>query len=368
MKKLWKKILDDIAPYEPGRPIDEVKRELGLDKVIKLASNENPYGPSPKVLDAIMRAAENANRYPDGGCFYLREALSKRLAVPGENIVFGNGSDELIILALRAFVHPEEEVIISDPTFLVYKIGSKIVEAQIKTVPTKNFRYDLDGILEAITDKTKLIFIANPENPTGSYINEEDLERFIEKVPKDVVVFIDEAYYEFAKGGDYLETAKLIERSDKNIIISRTFSKAYGLAGLRLGYILARKDIATVVNKVREPFNINSIAQAAGIASMEDTKSLDAYIKLVTEEKKKICDAFEKMNVEYVPSYTNFILIDTKRDSKAVFEHCLRSGIIIRDMSAWALDGFVRVNVGLPEENDEFLKVFAEAIERIPEK
>lgn len=368
MKKLWKEILDEITPYEPGRPIEEVKRELGLEKVIKLASNENPYGPSEKVMEAIISAARSANRYPDGGCFYLREALSEKLSVPGEKIVFGNGSDELIILALRAFVHPGEEVIISDPTFLVYKIGSKIVGADIKTVPVKDFEYDLDGILEAITSKTKLIFIANPENPTGKYIPKERLEAFLEKVPKDVVVFMDEAYYEFATGGDYPETIELTQREDKNIIVSRTFSKAYSLAGLRLGYIIARKDLAKAVNKVREPFNINSIAQAAAIAALDDDESLKASVDLVKNEKEKLSEAFRGLDVEYVESKTNFILVDTKRDSKEVFDHCLKNGIIIREMSAWSLEGFIRVNVGLPEENDEFIRVFTEAIKKVPKK
>ncbi|NQT32377.1 MAG: histidinol-phosphate transaminase [Candidatus Omnitrophica bacterium] len=368
MKKLWKQILDEIAPYEPGKPIEEVKRELGLDKVIKLASNESPYGPSEKVLEAIMEAAKSANRYPDGGCFYLRKALSKKLSISGEKIVFGNGSDELIILALRAFVHPGEEIIISDPTFLVYKIASRIVGADVVTVPVKDFKYDLEAIAERITPQTKMIFIANPENPTGTYISGDELKRFIEKVPKDVVVFIDEAYYEFAVGGDYPETIDLIEREDKNIIVSRTFSKAYGLAGLRLGYIMARKDLAEAVNKVREPFNINSVAQAAAITALDDTESVNSSIKLTKEEKEKLYKAFDKLDIKYIPSRTNFILIDTKRDSKKVFDYMLRSGIIIREMSAWALEGFVRVNMGLPEENEEFLRVFTEALEKIPIK
>lgn len=366
MKRIWKKILDDITPYEPGRPIDDVKRELGLDKVMKLASNENPYGPSQKVLDAMMSAAADVNRYPDGGCFYLRQVLSKKLGVSGDKLVFGNGSDELIILALRAFVHPQEEVIISDPTFMVYKIGSRIVEADLIAVPTRDFKYDLNGILEKITPKTKLIFIANPENPTGTYVNKKELEDFLAKVPKDVVIFIDEAYYEFATGGDYPETISLTDRTDRNIIVSRTFSKAYGLAGLRIGYIIARGDLACAVNKVREPFNINSIAQAAAIAALDDEKSVKASVDLVRKEKEKVCKALDGMDVKYVPSNTNFILIDTGRDSKAVFDHMLRAGIIIREMSSWSLVGFVRVTIGLPEENDEFIRVFGEALDRIP--
>jgi histidinol-phosphate aminotransferase len=367
MKKLWKEILDQITPYEPGRPIEEVKRELGLDKVIKLASNENPMGPSQKVLDAIMEAAKDANRYPDGGCFYLRKALSENLSVPGEKIVFGNGSDELIILALRAFVHPGEEVIVSDPTFMVYKIASKVVGAEIVTVPAVDFKYDLDGMLKSITPKTKMIFIANPENPTGTYIPKKEFNEFIEQVPEDVVVFVDEAYYEFAAVGDYPENIPLTERKDKNVIVSRTFSKAYALAGLRVGYAIARRDLAVILNKVREPFNINSLAQVAAIAALADTESLNLSIKLVNEGKEQFYEVFEKLGLDYVHSRTNFILINVKRDSKAVFEHMLRAGVIIREMSVWGLSGFVRVNVGTPEENDRFVEVFEEAIKTIPE-
>lgn len=368
MRSLWKKVLDKIVPYEPGRPIDEVKRELGLEKVMKLASNENPYGASEKVMEAIIAAARDVNRYPDGGCFYLRKALSEKLSVPGDRIVFGNGSDELIVLALRAFVEPGDEVILSDPTFLVYKIASEISEANIITVPTRDFKYDLDGMLLKITPKTKMIFIINPENPTGSYICRAELERFIEKVPSHVVVFIDEAYYEFAKGGDFPESLPMTERTDKNIIVSRTFSKVYGLAGLRLGYTIARKDISTALNKVREPFNVNSIVQAAAIAALKDEDSYKRSVELVKAEKNKICAVLKKIDVEFVPSKTNFILINTKRDSKKIFRDLLGAGIIVREMSAWALEGFIRVSVGLPEENDAFIEAFTKSVKSMPVK
>ena len=368
MDNLYRKILDDITPYEPGKPIEEVKRELGLDKVYKLASNENPYGPSGKVLDAIMDAARNANRYPDGGCFYLRQKLSAMLDVPPSELVFGNGSDELIILALRAFVHPGEEVIISDPTFMVYKIGARIAEAEVVAVPAVDFQYDLEAMLAKITPKTKMIFIANPENPTGTCISPEKMEELIEGVPRNVVVFIDEAYYEFAKGEGYPETIKYTRRKDRNVIVSRTFSKAYSLAGLRLGYIIARDDISRAVNKVREPFNVNSIAQAAAIAALDDIDSLRASLELVRTEKKRIYAALDGMDVKYVPSRANFILIDTGRDSKEVFQRVLKEGVIVREMSAWGLRGFVRMNIGLKEENDEFIRAFDKALREIPKQ
>ncbi|MEA3489495.1 MAG: histidinol-phosphate transaminase [Candidatus Omnitrophota bacterium] len=365
-KKPWMEHLDNIDPYRPGKPIEEVKRELGLDDVVKLASNENPLGPSPEVLKAITEAAKNANRYPDGGCYYLRKALSGRFSVPEDNFVFGNGSDEVIVLALHAFVAPGDEVIVADPTFLIYHIASMVKAARLRVVPLKNYKYDLEGMLEAVTDRTKVVFIANPDNPTGSYVTAGELEVFIEKVPENVLIFIDEAYYEFARGGDYPETLRLIERKDRNIVVARTFSKAYSLAGLRIGYGMARSDVAGTLNKVREPFNVNSLAQAAALAALEDTRHLERSVTLVLDEKERFYEKFVKLGVEYVSSRTNFVLVNTRRDSGRIFDYLLRKGVIVREMSAWRLDGFIRVNVGLPEENDRFFEVFEEALKEIP--
>ena len=363
---MWKKILDEVTPYKPGKPIEEVKRELGLEDVIKLASNESPFPPSPKVIEAIEKNAQDVNRYPDGGCFYLRDAISKKLGIFENNIVFGNGSDEIIIMALRAFVHPGEEVIISDPTFMIYRIASVISGAKVEVTPAKNYRYDLDAMLEKITDKTKMIFIANPDNPTGTYANSNELDSFLRNVPENIIVFIDEAYYEFARGEDYPETVKYIENSNCNVIIARTFSKAYSLAGLRVGYGIAREDIASALNKVREPFNINSIAQVAALAALEDEKYMLEKVSFMNNEKARMCKELEAIDIEFVPSRTNFILIDTKRDSSDIFDYLIHKGIIVRDMAVWGLKGFIRVNMGMKEENDSFLKVFSEAIEKIP--
>ena len=368
MKKIWKTILDQITPYTPGKPIEEVKRELGLENVIKLASNENAMSPSQRVIEAIEKAAKDVNRYPDGGCYYLRKALSEKLSISGDNIVFGNGSDEIILLTLRAFIDPGDEVIVADPTFLIYHLASMVKGAEIRAVPLKKYRYDLDGMLKAITDRTKVIFIANPDNPTGTYVTDSELKEFVEKIPEDVLVFLDEAYYEFARGGDYPETQSLIEREDRNFVIARTFSKAYSLAGLRVGYGMARKDIAGVLNKVREPFNVNSIAQAAALAALEEKGSPDASVGLVREEKERFYGIFDSLDVTYIPSRTNFILVDTKRDSGKVFDYLLKRGVIIREMSPWGLVGFIRVNTGLPEENDIFFRVFTEAMNEIPRK
>ncbi|MFH1309878.1 MAG: histidinol-phosphate transaminase [Candidatus Omnitrophota bacterium] len=363
MKQNYKKILDKVTPYQPGKPIEEVKREYNLENVIKLASNENPLPVSPKVLEAIAKSSKCVARYPDGACFRLKSCLSKKLKLSENNIVFGNGSDEIIILALRAFINPGDEVIVSKPTFSVYKIAAMIEGAEIKEIPAKKYKYDLNAMYKAVTKATKIIFIANPDNPTGTYVSNDDLRAFIDKLPKDILIFIDEAYYEFARGEDYPETFDIIKRQDRNVVIARTFSKAYGLAGLRVGYGVAREDIALLLNKVREPFNVNSIAQAAAIAALEDNEHLQASVSLVLSEKEKFYQKFESLGLEYIPSRANFIAVNTKRDSKQVFEYLLRKGIIVREMSAWGLDGFIRVNIGLPEENEAFFKAFMEAIE-----
>lgn len=354
--------MNDIDPYKPGKPIEEVKRERGLKDVIKLASNENPMQPSKRVIEAIVEAAKDINRYPDGGCFYLRKALSKHLSVKESNLIFGNGSDELILLALHAFVDPGDEVVVADPTFLIYHIASMVKGAKLRTVPLKNYKYNMDGMLKAITDRTKVVFIANPDNPTGSYVTKEEMGSFIDEVPPDVLVFIDEAYYEFARGGDYPETINLIKRKDRNIIIARTFSKVYSLAGLRVGYGIASEDIALVLNKVREPFNVNSLAQVAALAALNDKEYMEKSVALVNKEKEKFYELFTSLSLKYVPSRTNFVLVDTERDSVKISEYLLSRGIIVREMSAWRLKGFVRVTIGTPEENQKFFKVFTEAV------
>ncbi|MDP8258316.1 MAG: histidinol-phosphate transaminase [Candidatus Aadella gelida] len=363
-----RKELESVTPYKPGKPIEEVKRELGLDDVIKLASNENALSPSPKVIAAITEAAKDINRYPDGGSFYLKKAISDKFAIPGENIVLGNGSDEIIILALRAFVGAEEEVIVSDPTFLVYSIASSVIGAKVVSVPAKELRYDLDAMLGAITSRTKMIFIANPDNPTGSYISRKEVEEFIQKVPDSVIVFLDEAYYEFAEETDEPDLVSFIEKKVSNVIIARTFSKAYGLAGLRIGYGFARGDIAKALNTVREPFNINSIAQKAAVAALGDEEYMLKSVDFVNKEKEKMCNKLKNVDVKVVPSKTNFILITTYRDSVEIYKKLLEQGIIVREMSPWGFDGFIRVTMGLEEENEKFLKVFKGLIEKTDRK
>ncbi|MDD4956511.1 MAG: histidinol-phosphate transaminase [Candidatus Omnitrophica bacterium] len=363
----YRRSLEKLDPYRPGRPVSEIKRELGLDNVVKLASNENSMRPSPAAIKAMTEAIGDVNRYPDGGCYYLRQAVSEKLGVPGDTIIFGNGSDDVILMAIRAFTEPGDEVIMADPTFLMYRISAISEGAEVVAVPAKGLRYDLAGMREAVTEKTRIVFIANPDNPMGCYVTKEELDAFIDSMPQDVLIFLDEAYYEFARGEDYPETIPdVFSRADRNVIVARTFSKVYGLAGLRLGYGVSRPDIIQALNKVRDPFNINSVAQAGALAALGDEAYVEKAVGLVSAEKERMFAELGKMDVDAKPSRTNFILIDTFRDSRQVFEYILKKGVIVREMSGWRLNGYIRVSIGFREENDMFLDMLREALDAVP--
>ena len=354
MNRSARKEMLKIKPYIPGKPIQEVKRELGLRSVVKLASNESPFGPAPSVIREITKQAVNLNRYPEGSCFYLREKLAKILGIKKNQLFFGNGSDEIIVLAIRAFVNPGDEVVISNPTFLIYEIASKVAGAKIKKVPFKNFRYNLEAMKKAITKRTKIVFIANPDNPIGTYVTEAEVQRFLKGVPKDLIVYFDEAYYELVSKRDYPDTLKLLNQG-KNLIITRTFSKSYSLAGLRIGYGISKPRIIEWLNRVREPFNVNSLAQVAALKSLENKKHLKKLRKFIKEGKRFICTNIKNMGLEFVPSATNFVLINVKRDSTEIFKKLLKSGIIVRDMKAWNFKTYIRVTIGTKEENKKFI-------------
>jgi histidinol-phosphate aminotransferase len=350
-----------VKPYVPGKPIEEVKRELGLKHVVKLASNENPYGPSPRVLAAIAKAAPQVNRYPDGACFYLRQELAKRLKVKNDQIIFGNGSDEVIVLAVRAFVKPGDEVVIAKPSFLIYEIASLIEGAKVRAVPLQNFRYDLAGMKAAIGPKTKIVFIGNPDNPAGTYIAKDELAKFIKSIRKDILIFLDEAYFEYVHTKDYPDGMDFL-KAHKNLVVTRTFSKMYGLAGLRVGYGVGDPVIIDILNRLREPFNINSIAQAAAIACLKDQKYYRAIARSVEKERQFLYNAFEDLGLRYEESYTNFILVRVKGDSGAVAQGLLRRGVIVRDMNVWGLDHYIRVTIGSSKENKLLIKALTEVV------
>lgn len=361
IEDLVRKNVLGIKPYEPGKPIEELKRELRISNIIKMASNENPLGPSKRAIKAMKRAIVSANRYPDGSCYYLKETLSKNLNVSPQNLIIGNGSNEIIELALRAFVNEGEEVIMSEPSFLIYNIACKASSGSAVIIPLKDFKADLESIRKSITDRTKLIFIDNPNNPTGRSTGEAEVERFLEDLPEEVIVVFDEAYNEFVEREDFPDTIRYIGR--KNVIILRTFSKAHGLSGLRIGYGIADKDVIEFMNRVRQPFNVNSVAQAAAIASLEDKEHIDNSKLLISEGKKFLYSELDSMGLSYIRSDTNFILINIGRSGKEVFQMLLRLGIIVRDMDAYKLYNYIRVTIGTTAENRRFIKALREVLD-----
>lgn len=352
----------NIKNYEPGKPIEEVQREVGLKEVIKLASNENSLGPSPKAIAAIKKNLRNLNRYPDASCYYLKQKLAGKLGLEPSNLIIGNGSDEIITMALRAFLNEGEEVIIADTTFLIYKIASQIANAKITVIPMKDFKYDLKAILAVISDKTKIIFIANPDNPTGTYCDEKETASFMKGVPKNAIVFFDEAYYEFGRQKkDFPNTVKYLS-GEWNIIISRTFSKAYGLSGIRAGYGISNARLIEYMDKVREPFNVNLLAQAAALAALDDEQFLKKTLSNTERGKKFLYKEFDKLGLDYVPSATNFILVNVRKPCKEVFKKMLSSGIIVRSMDAWGLDTYIRVTIGTEQENKKFISTLTKVL------
>ena len=355
-----------LKPYQPGKPMEELQREFNipLKDIVKLASNENPIGPSPKAARAFCLSALRLNRYPDGGCFYLKKKLSARFKIGSNNIIIGNGSDEIIDMAVKAFTGEGDNVIVSEPAFLEYGIISTAAGCDVRGVPMKRcyrsgiltgFSFDIEGMLNAVDRRTRIIFLGNPDNPTGAYVGRPLLRAFIERCPKDVVLLIDEAYREFVDKADYTDTIALKDRG--NIITLRTFSKIYGLAGLRIGYAVSNKDLIGWMERVRQPFNVNMPAQIAALAALEDL----AFVKKVQGLNRKgmsyIVKALREMGFNVIVSCANFVLISLKDLSGAeLFSRLLPSGIIIRDMSSYGLGGWARVSIGTMPQNRAFIK------------
>ncbi len=344
-----------IRPYIPGKPIEEVKRELGLKKVIKLASNENPLGPSPKAIKAIKNYTSRVHIYPDAAGYYLRKTLSKKFKVDEDNIILGNGSDEIISIATRLFVRKGDQAIMGDPSFLMFKIDTQLSEGEAISVPLKNFELNIPEMLKFITPRTKIIFIANPNNPTGTIIRKKDMEERFRFLPSNVLIISDEAYHEYVEDPDYPQNMKWI-RKGKNLMVLRTFSKIYGLAGLRIGYGIAKKEIINILNRARPPFNVNSLAQVAALASLNDREHLDKSKKLIKEGKKFLYQILEKMRIPFVPTQANFILIKIGKKNKEVVSELLKRGIIVREMGSYNLPQYIRLTIGTREENEIFIR------------
>jgi histidinol-phosphate aminotransferase len=362
MKKLTHKGIEDLIPYPPGKPIEELERELGITGSIKLASNENPLGPSPIAVNAIMDKVSTLNRYPDGSGYYLKTMLSKKFGVPFEQIVLGNGSNEIIELIVRTFLSPAEHVVQAFPTFLVYEKIVKGAGCRIISVPLSDFRIDLNRMAEAITPETKIVFICNPNNPTGSVLRMDEMRDFLDRIPKDIIVALDEAYIEFASDEKAANGLDLL--TDYPLLcVLRTFSKLYGLAGLRIGYGFASAKLVDYINRVRQPFNAGTLAQAAATAALADVEFVSRTLKLVREGLRYLYNELDDMGLEYIPTQTNFFLIKVPDGGKKVFERMLRQGVIVRAMDAYGLPDYIRINAGLPEENERFIKTLKKVLE-----
>ena len=358
-KKLVSDEIEALIPYPPGKPIEEVERELGIRNSIKLASNENPLGPSPKAVEAIAGALKNLHRYPDGGCFYLKERLAKRIGIKTENLIIGNGSNEIIELVIRTFLRPGEEAVMGNPSFAVYPLAVPAAGGKKVEIPLKNLTHDLDAMADAITDRTRVVFVANPNNPTGTIVTRAQLKRFMDRLPEGVILVLDEAYNEFVTDPEFPKSLDYL-REGRNIVILRTFSKIYGLAGLRIGYGVAPEKLVFYMNKVRQPFNVNSLAQIAAMAALEDEDHLKRSQKNNSEGLKFLYGEMKAMGLEYVPTQANFFLIKVGK-GKDVYDALLRQGVIVRPMASYGLGEYIRVTVGTPEENQRFV----EAIKKV---
>ncbi|HDM77219.1 MAG TPA: histidinol-phosphate transaminase [Deltaproteobacteria bacterium] len=362
MEHLVSENIRRLIPYPPGKPLEELEREYGIKGSIKLASNENPLGPSPKAVEAIKKALGKLHRYPDGSGYYLRRRLSEKFDLPFDGIVLGNGSNEIIDLLIRTFLTPEDEVIVTEPSFLVYRLMVQAIGGEPISVPLKNFALDLNDVLEKCTDKTKIVFLNNPNNPTGSTITAEEFRSFFQKLPSSTIVVLDEAYIEFVRQNDVVKGFEYVGNEGPFVVTLRTFSKAYGLAGLRIGYGAMHPLLADYINRVRQPFNANSLAQIGALAALDDEDFMKETQKTVWEGLGYLYSEVEKMGLEYVPSEANFFLIRVNRDAKEIYEAMLRKGVIVRAMNAYGLPDYIRVNVGKPEENERFVSAFREVM------
>ncbi|MDH3314306.1 MAG: histidinol-phosphate transaminase [Betaproteobacteria bacterium] len=352
----------EIAPYQPGKPISELARELGLEeaRIVKLASNENPLGVSPRAQDAIGRVFADLARYPDGNGFELKQALAGRYGVDESRIVLGNGSNDVLELAARVFLCPGQEAIYSQHAFAVYPLVVQATGARGVEVPAREFGHDLDAMQRAVTSKTRLVFIANPNNPTGTLLSAEALEKFISALSRDVVVVLDEAYNEYLEEAAKADSLGWLKRFS-NLIVTRTFSKVYGLAGLRVGYAFAAAGMADLMNRVRQPFNVNSVALVAATAALEDHEFVRQSFELNRAGMKQITAGLKRLEIEFIPSFGNFVSLKVG-DGAAVFDRLLRMGVIARPIASYGMPAYLRVTIGLESENARFLAALEEVI------
>ena len=352
--------LRDLAVYEPGKPIEETAREEGVEPtaIIKLASNENPLGPSPKAVQAMRTALENAHLYPDGSGFYLCKAIASKLGLNSENVILGNGSNEVIEFLGHAFLNPGDDVITCQYAFIVYKLLATAFSVRTIETPSPDYQQNLDAALEAITPKTRLIFIPNPNNPTGTLVSQGAIERFMSRIPDSIIVVFDEAYFEFLD--DPPDTLRYV-RERRNVVVLRTFSKVHGLAGLRIGYGIAPRDLIEILHKTRQPFNVNSIAQAGAIAALGDEAYLGETKRIVDEGRAFLQQRFAEMRIPFVPAIANFVMVNVG-DGCVVFEKLLQRKIIVRPLKGYGLPEWVRISVGTMEQNKKLIDALKDVL------
>ncbi|RBP31121.1 histidinol-phosphate aminotransferase [Marinobacter pelagius] len=352
-----------LSPYQPGKPIEELARELGLKpaEIIKLASNENPLGPSEKALAAARKALSEMCLYPDGNGFDLKQALSERFGVGMDQITLGNGSNDVLEVVARCFADADSEVVFSQYAFAVYPLVTQAIGAKGVSVPAKDWGHDLDAMADAVTERTRLVFVANPNNPTGTVHTADAIEGFLAKIPEDVLVVLDEAYCEYLTGTEYPDGIELLERFP-NLIVCRTFSKAWGLAALRVGYSISSPAIADILNRVRQPFNVDTVALAAATAVLGDEDYLNRSREVNAEGLRQLADGFDRMGLPYIPSAGNFIAVEVGEQALAIYHTLLEHGVIVRPIAGYGMPEHLRVSVGLARENERFLDALAEAL------
>ncbi len=352
-----------LQPYQPGKPVEELERELGITDAVKLASNENPRGLSPRVKAALAAAEGELPRYPDGSAYLLKRSLEERLGVEQSRLTVGNGSNDVLELLGRVFLGPETEVIVSQHAFVVYPLVTRSLGASLIEIPARDYGQDLEATLEAVTDLTRMIFIANPNNPTGTWVPRSILTAFLDKVRKDIIVVLDEAYFEYVQEPDYPNGLELIDRYE-NLVITRTFSKAYGLAGLRIGYAVSHPEIADLMNRVRQPFNVNSMSLAAALVALDDQDYVTETVRLNNEGLAFMTAACDEMGLGYIPSVGNFLTIDVGGDALPVYDALLREGVIVRPIGVYGLPNHLRVTIGLAEENTRCVEALRKVLQR----
>ncbi|MBI2962581.1 MAG: histidinol-phosphate transaminase [Deltaproteobacteria bacterium] len=352
--------LASLVPYQPGKPIEEVEREYGIRDSIKLASNENPFGPSPRAVTALREALGGVHRYPDGGGFYLKQKLARKLGVGAEQVALGNGSNEILELLARSFLRPGEDAVMSDQAFVVYASVVQAAAGIPRAVPLKDFTHDLDAMLAAVGRSTRLVFLGNPNNPTGTIYRRGAFERFLERIPRDVLVVADDAYAEYVEDPEYPRTRDYL-RADRLLVGLRTFSKIYGLAGLRIGYGVGPAEVIAALERVRQPFNVNSLAQAAALAALDDEEHVERSRRGNRQGMRFLEAEFSRLRLDHVPSQANFVLVRVG-EAAAVYEKLLRQGVIVRPVAGYGFPEHVRVTVGTEAENRRFVEALETAL------